>query len=279
MELNGVADQVLLLITTYGLGVVGAIAILIAGWTAAAWAARLVDRTLGRTAKLDPTLRGFFSSFTKYFVLAFTVLAVLSQFGVQTASLIAVFGAAGLAIGLALQGTLSNVAAGVMLLIFRPFKVGNYVEAGGQAGTIKGINLFITEFGTPDNVQILVPNSQIWGSAVKNYSVNTTRRIDLVVGIAYEDSIEQALALVERVANADDRVHKDPAPFVGVSELGDSSVNILVRLWCNASDYGGVKFGLTRALKECFDQAGISIPYPQRTVHLLQEKPTAAVAQ
>ena len=279
MEINSIAEQVVLLVATYGLDVVGAVAILIIGWIAAGWSARLLDRTLGRSAKLDQTLRGFFSSLVRYFVLAFTVLAVLSQFGIQTASLIAVFGAAGLAIGLALQGTLSNVAAGVMLLIFRPFKVGDYVEAGGQAGTVKGINLFITEFATPDNVQILVPNGQIWGSAVKNYSVNTTRRIDLVIGIAYEDSIEQALALAEQVASADARVHKDPAAFVAVSNLGDSSVNILVRLWCDASDNWGLKCDLIRALKEQFDQAGISIPYPQRTVHMVQEKPMAAAAE
>ena len=279
MEINSIADQVVLLITTYGLDVVGAVVILVVGWIAAGWSARLVDRTIGRSAKLDQTLRGFFSSLVKYFVIAFTVLAVLSQFGIQTASLIAVFGAAGLAIGLALQGTLSNVAAGVMLLIFRPFKVGDYVEAGGQAGTIKGINLFVTEFATPDNVQILVPNGQIWGSAVKNYSVNTTRRIDLVVGIAYEDSIEQAFTLAEQVANADARVHKDPAVFVAVSDLGDSSVNVLVRLWCDAGDYWGLKCDLTRAVKERFDRAGISIPYPQRTVHMVQEKPMAAAAE
>ena len=279
MELNTVADQVVLLITTYGLDVVGAIAILIVGWIGAGWASRLVDRALGQSVKFDQTLRSFFASFVRYFVLAFTVLAVLSQFGVQTASLIAVFGAAGLAIGLALQGTLSNVAAGVMLLIFRPFKVGDYVEAGGQAGSIKGINLFMTEFATPDNVQILVPNSQIWGSAVKNYSFNTTRRLDLVIGVAYEDSIDQALALAERVTGADARVHKDPAAFVAVSELGDSAVNLLVRVWCDAGDYWGVKFDLTRALKEAFDHEGISIPYPQRTVHLQREQPAAAAAE
>ena len=278
MEVGGIGDQVVLLITTYGLDVVGAIAILIVGWIAAGWASRLIDRALGKSAKFDQTLRGFFASFVRYFVMTFTVLAVLSQFGVQTASLIAVFGAAGLAIGLALQGTLSNVAAGVMLLIFRPFKAGDFVEAGGQAGTIKGINLFVTEFATPDNVQILVPNAQIWGSAVKNYSFNPTRRIDLVVGIAYEDKIERGLTLAEQVANTDSRVHKDPAAFVAVTELADSSVNLLVRVWCDAGDYWGVKFDLTRALKEKFDQEGISIPYPQQTVHMLSQ-PVAAAAE
>ncbi len=276
MELNTVADQVVFLITTYGLDVVGAIAILIVGWLAAGWAARLVDRTLGRSAKFDQTLRGFFSSFVRYFILTFTVLAVLSQFGVQTASLIAVFGAAGLAIGLALQGTLSNVAAGVMLLVFRPFKVGDFVEAGGQMGSVKEINLFVTEFATPDNVQILVPNGQIWGSAVKNYSYNPTRRIDLVVGIAYEDSIERALTVATEVANADTRVHKDPEAFVAVTELGDSAVSVLVRVWCDAGDFWGLKCDLTRALKERFDKESISIPYPQRTVHMLQKVAAAA---
>jgi small conductance mechanosensitive channel len=216
-------------------------------------------------------LTGFFASLAKYLVLIFTGLMVLSQFGVQTASLIAVLGAAGLAIGLALQGTLSNVAAGVMILIFRPFKIGDYVEVAGQAGTVKAVTLFISELSTPDNVQIIVPNSQVWGSSVVNYSFHDTRRVDLALGISYEDNIEMAVAAINQTIGADDRVLKDPEPMVAVSELADSSVNFVIRVWCDAADYWALKFDMTRALKEKMDSEGISIPYPQQTVHMIQK--------
>ena len=198
------------------------------------------------------------------------MIAVLSQFGVQTASLIAVFGAAGLAVGLALQGTLSNVAAGVMLLLFRPFKVGDYIDGGGVSGTVKVISLFVTELATPDNVQIIAPNSQMWGTAIRNYSFHNTRRVDFLVGIDYGDNIDTAMATIRRVSGADTRVHRDPEPFVVVGELGDSSVNLIVRLWVNAADYWGVKFNLTKAFKEQLEADGITIPFPQQDVHMHQ---------
>jgi len=265
------ADQVIATVTEYGIDIVGAIAILIIGWIASKWVQRAVRKALDRSDKVDAMLTSFFASLAKYLVLIFTGLMVLSQFGVQTASLIAVLGAAGLAIGLALQGTLSNVAAGVMILIFRPFKIGDYVEAGGQAGTIKAVTLFITELSTPDNVQIIVPNGQIWGSAVVNYSFHDTRRVDLALGISYEDNIEMAVEAINQTIGADARVLKDPEPMVAVSELADSSVNFVIRIWCDAADYWALKFDMTRALKEKMDSEGISIPYPQQTVHMIQQ--------
>ncbi|GJL54060.1 MAG: mechanosensitive ion channel protein [Nitrospirales bacterium] len=258
------------LLTTYGLNVIGAILILIVGRMVASWVAKGVDRWLQKSGKVDDTLRPFFAQFARYIVLIITVLAVLSQFGIETTSLIAVLGAASLAIGLALQGTLSNVAAGVMLLIFRPFKVGDYVEAAGIAGTVKTITLFVTELATPDNVQILAPNSQVWGAVVKNYSFHDTRRVDFVLGMDYGDDIDKAIETVHSVAKADDRIFKDPAPMAVVGNLGESSVDLTIRVWCKAADYWAVKFDTTKALKQRFDAEGLSIPFPQRTIHMVK---------
>ncbi|WP_447971060.1 mechanosensitive ion channel family protein [Nitrospira sp. M1] len=264
-----VLDQGIRLLTTYGLKIIGAILILIVGRFAASWVSQAVDSWLQKSGKVDETLRPFFASSARYIVLIITVLAVLSQFGIETTSLIAVLGAASLAIGLALQGTLSNVAAGVMLLIFRPFKVGDYVEAAGIAGTVKSITLLVTELATPDNVQILAPNSQVWGTIVKNYSFHQTRRVDLVMGIDYGDDIDKAIQTVTSVANADARILKDPAPMAVVGNLGDSSVDLTIRVWCDAADYWGVKFDMTKSLKQRFDAEGISIPFPQRSLHMV----------
>lgn len=255
------------LITTYGLSVVGAIIILIVGFMIAGWVKSAVSKALSKVEKVDETLRAFFASLAYYAVVIFTVVAVLAQFGIETTSFIAVLGAAGLAIGLALQGTLSNVAAGVMLLLFRPFKIGDYIEGGGLAGTVKSITLFVTELATPDNVQIIAPNSQLWGSAIKNYSFHPTRRVDLVIGIAYEDDIDRGLAACVDEVKKDSRVLADPAPMAAVTDLGDSSVNFTVRIWCNAADYWGLKFDMTKNLKNRMDAENISIPYPQRMVH------------
>lgn len=263
-------DAIIDVVATYGLDVVGAIAILIIGLMFAGWAHRTSLKAFSKIERLDPMLRGFFASIVKYFVIIVVVLAVLNQFGVQTTSLIAVLGAAGLAIGLALQGTLSNVAAGVMLLIFRPFKVGDFIDAAGQAGTVHSLTLFVTEMNTGDNVHIIIPNSQIWGSAVKNFSHNATRRVDLVVGIGYGDNIDKAMDAVHAVIKADDRSHETPAPLVAVTELGDSSVNLVIRVWCDAGNYWPLKFDLTKAIKERLDGESISIPYPQHDVHMVQ---------
>ena len=265
-----IIEQITTLIATYGLDVVAAVVILVVGWVAAGWAKRAVVKALSKSSRIDDTLRLFFGDLTRYVVIIFTVFAVLDQFGIQTASVLAVFGAGALAIGLAMQGTLSNVAAGVMLLIFRPFKVGDFVEAAGLAGTVKSVNLFVTELATPDNVQILAPNAQIWGSSVKNYSHNPTRRIDIVIGISYDDNIAKASESCMAEATADERILKDPAPMVAVNDLADSSVNLVVRFWCNSGDYWPLRFDMTRKLKERMDADGFTIPFPQRDVHLKQ---------
>jgi small conductance mechanosensitive channel len=273
-DFSGIVDQAVSLITAYGMNVIGAIVMLIVGWIAAGWASRATGKALARTDKVDETLGQFFTSSVRYLVLIITGLAVLSQFGVQTASLITVLGAAGLAVGLALQGTLSNVAAGVMLLLFRPFKIGDFVEVAGHAGTVGAITLFTTEMATPDNVHIVVPNASVWGAAVKNYSHHDTRRVDLTVGIAYEDDIDQAFAVISGIVENDERVLAEPAPMVAVTELADSSVNLVVRVWCQAGDYWPTKFDLTKTFKERLDKEGISIPYPQRTVHIVNTTAT-----
>ena len=273
------ADTLVVLISTYGLSVIGAIVILIVGWIAAGWISGAIGKAMERTGKVEVTLQGFVRSLVRYGILAFTIIAVLNQFGVQTASLIAVLGAAGLAIGLALQGTLGHVAAGVMLLLFRPFKVGDYIEAAGIAGTVKAITLFTTELATPDNVKIVVPNGKLWDQAVVNYSGHSTRRVDLVMGIDYSDDIATAEKTILSTIAQDPRVHQDPAPFVAVSELAASSVNFVIRIWCDAGDYWGLKFDMTRKLKENFDAAGLSIPFPQQTMHIAggeAPKPAAA---
>ncbi|MEM7224266.1 MAG: mechanosensitive ion channel domain-containing protein [Pseudomonadota bacterium] len=269
-QMQEAMSEAMFFASTYGLRIVGAIVVLIVGWIIAGWAGRATAKYLGRIKQVDPTLRGFLSSLVRYIILIFTVVAVLNQFGVQTTSIIAVLGAASLAVGLALQGTLSNVAAGTMLLLFRPFKIDDYIEAAGEAGTVKQISLFVTELATPDNVQILLPNSQVWGSAITNYSYHPTRRCDILLGIAYEADVERAGQVIEEMAAAEPRVLKDPAPQIVVMELADSSVNYAIRLWCNSADYWNLKFDMTKALKQRMDAEGISIPYPQRMVHMVQ---------
>ena len=254
-------------LTTYGLSVVGAIVTLIIGVWFAGYASRLTGKALEKSSRVDDTLSKFFESFVRYLVLAVVVVAVLNQFGVETASLVAVLATAGLAIGLALQGTLTNVASGIMLLFFRPFKVGDYVAAGGHAGTIKELNLFFTVMATPDNVQITVPNGQVWGSAVSNYSTNPTRRVEIVAGISYDTDIDKAMAVVHETISADARIKSDPEPFVAVTDMADSSVNFTIRVWVDNADLWPVKFDLTKAIKQAFDANGIDIPFPTRTVH------------
>ena len=261
------------LMMEWGLSAIGAIAILIIG----SWVAKKIRGALRSSlsrAGFDPMLIPFASSLVYWGLMAFVLIAVLANFGVQTASFIALVGAAGLAVGLALQGTLSNFAAGVMILIFRPFSVGNWVEVAGVAGTVKEIGIFSTILFTGDNVKVVVPNSQVYGQTLKNFSANDTRRIDLVMGVGYDDDLQIANDTMLRVLNAEDRVLDEPAPVVAVSELGDSSVDFVVRPWCKASDYWPLRWHLNRRLKEELEAAGCSIPYPQRDVHLFQESPS-----
>lgn len=256
-------------LTQWGLKVVGAIVVLIIGRMVAGMIRSGLRRTMTR-AEVDATLIPFVASLVYYLVMAVIVIAVLSLFGIQTASLVAVLGAAGLAVGFALQGTLSNFAAGVMLLVFRPFKVGDWVEIGGIAGSVIAVRIFSTILKTGDNIMIIVPNSQVWGGTIKNYNGFDTRRIDLVMGIGYDDDIQVAMDTISKIVNADERVLSDPAPLIAVSNLGDSSVDLVVRPWCSGADYWGLRFDLTRRLKEGLEAAGCSIPYPQQDVHMHQ---------
>ena len=268
MEINEDLVQTIVELTSaWGLRVIGAIALLIIGRIVCGAIRRATRRALERSS-VDESLVPFLSSLVYYLALAVVVIAVLNLFGIQTASVIAVFAAAGLAIGLAMQGTLSNFAAGVMLLIFRPFKIGDFVEVAGTAGSVQEIGIFSSVLHTPDNVKITVPNSAIYGDTVKNYSANDTRRNDLVIGISYDDDIARAVETIRKVLSGDSRVLDDPEPVVAVAELGDSSVNLVVRPWCAGSDYWPLRFDLTRRLKEELEAAGCSIPYPQRDVHL-----------
>lgn len=257
------------MVVEYGMSVIGAILVFIIGRMVAGWLRNKVKAGLAK-AGTDASLIPFFSSMLYYVVMGVVVIAVLSLFGIETTSLIAVFGAAGLAVGLALQGTLSNFAAGVMLLVFRPIRVGDFVDVAGQAGTVKEIAIFSTVLHTGDNVRIIIPNSQVFGDTIKNFSYNPTRRIDLVMGIGYGDDIAKAMEIIERVVTGDSRTLTDPAPTIAVSELADSSVNLVVRPWCNAEDYWALRWDLTRKLKEELEAGGCNIPFPQRDVHVLE---------
>jgi len=275
IDANQLVQTISALISTWGLKVVGAIALFAIGRIIAGWGRKAV-RLLMERSETDPTLVPFVAGLVYYVLLAFVVIAVLGMVGIQTASLVAVMGAAGLAVGLALQGTLSNFASGVLLLLFRPFRVGDYIEAAGVAGSVQARHILTTTMATPDNVGIIVPNSTIWGQVIKNYAAHETRRVDLVVGISYADDIETAVRTVHGVLAAEARVLQDPAPTVAVSDLGDSSVNLVVRPWCKREDYWDVRFALTRQIKEALERSGCSIPYPQRDVHLFEQKRDAA---
>ena len=246
--------------------VLAAIAILLAGWIVSAWLQRRVQHLGKKHKHLDEMLFDFLASIVRYVVLGFAVLFVLNTFGVQTTSVVALIGAAGLAIGLALQGTLSNVAAGVMLIMFRPIKIGDFVDIGGEMGTVKQINLNFTELADLSNVQVIVPNSKVWGNVITNYSVNETRRAEWTFGVGYGANLKSAEEIIRKTIMADARAHADPDPFIQVTNLGDSSVDFLVRVWCDAGDYFAFKADTTRQVKEALDSGGVDIPFPTRTI-------------
>jgi len=248
------------------LNVVLAVAILIAGWIIAG-IGRAIVRKIMRRAEADEGLIKFVGSLVYYMILAFVLIAALAKFGIETASFVAILGAAGFAVGFALQGSLANFASGVLLLVFRPFRTGDYISAGGVAGTVKEIGIFATTLATPDNVKIIVPNGKVYGDTIENYSAYDQRRVDWLIGIGYGSSIEKAKEILERILTADARVLKDPASMIAVSELADSSVNLVMRAWVEKADYWNVKFDITRKVKEEFDAAGIDIPFPQQVVH------------
>lgn len=253
------------LVVSYAFSVIGAILILIVGWTISRLLGRWVRSLLTRTHRVDPTVVGFFSVFVRYAVLVVVVIMVLGQFGVQTASIITALGAAGLAIGLALQGTLQNIAAGIMLLVLRPFRVGEYIDAGGISGTVQEIGLFATELQTLDGLYRMVPNSLLWNVPVTNYSRQPERRYDLVVGIGYEDDIDKAQSVLMDLAKAETRILAEPEPWTFVSELGDSAVSVTLRYWTSSADWWNTSRDMTKAAKIAFDENGISIPFPQIT--------------
>ena len=269
--MEAVGSQLTVFFTTYGLKIVGAILILIIGRILSGIGRKTVTRMLEKS-KTDPAVVSFVGSLTYVLILTFAVLAALAKFGIQTASFVAILGAAGFAIGFALQGSLANFAAGVLVLVLRPFKVGDFIMGAGEAGTVKAIKLFTTELATPDNIKIMIPNGKLFGDTIKNVSGYDTRRIDLVIGIGYGSDIQRAHDVIMDLLAQDARVLEDPAFKIAVSELGDSSVNLVVRPWVKRADYWDVRFALTRKIKEAFDQNDIEIPFPQRVVHTIAER-------
>jgi small conductance mechanosensitive channel len=253
----------------YGAKVLGAIVILIIGRILVGVLAKIVERLLGK-AKTDETLTRFLIGLTRITLLVFVIVAALNTLGVQTASFIAIIGAAGLAIGFSLQGSLANFASGVMLIMFRPLKRGDLVEAAGSLGVVKEIHIFNTILTTVDNKRVIIPNSKVTGDTIVNYSAEGILRIDMVFGISYGDHIPKAKQILENILTADSRILNDPAPNVAVSELGDSSVNFVVRPWVKVEDYWNVYFAVTEKVKMTFDENSVGIPFPQTDVHLHQ---------
>ena len=262
-----------------GLNLLAAIAILIVGWIVAGWVGRLVRSATERDPRIDVTLATVFARVARWAVLVFTVIAVLDRFGVQTTSLVALLGAAGLAIGLALQGALSNVAAGVMILGLRPFRIGDAVDIGGTVGAVEDVGLVATKMRTFDGVPVFMPNSRIWGNEIKNFSRADRRRIDLTIGVGYGDDLDHALGVLGKIVAAEPRVLTDPEPLLKVTALGESSVDLLVRVWTLPADFLATQMDLTKTIKQRLDAEGISIPFPQRDVHYVPaELPTEAAA-
>ena len=250
--------------------VLAALAILVIGFLVGGWVRRRLVSIGGRHAHLDITLFNFLGNVARYVVIGFAFLFVLNTFGVQTTSVVAVIGAAGLAIGLALQGTLSNVAAGVMIVFFRPIKIDDFVEVNGQMGTVKDITLNYTELAAVSNVQIIIPNSQVWGNTIVNYSSYDTRRAEWIFGVGYGANLKLAEETIRSTIMADARAKSEPEPFIQVNNLGDSSVDFLVRVWCDSGDYFAFQADMKRQVKEALDNAGIEIPFPTRTVVQVQ---------
>ena len=267
-------NQVSELAVAYSFRLAGAIILLFVGFVVAGALERWTRAGLGRLPSFDETLRRFLSKIVRYAILILVGVTVLAQFGVQTASIIAALGAIGLAIGLALQGTLQNIAAGIMLLVLKPFRVGEYIDAGGIAGTVEEIGLFATELKAADGVYVMAPNSELWNKPVTNYSRNVLRRNDIAIGIGYDDDLDLAQKIMMDLALADQRVIAAPVPETFVGGLGDNAVVVTLRYWTSTSDYWPVRFELTKAIKLAFDQNGISIPFPQRQVHFIPSEAT-----
>jgi small conductance mechanosensitive channel len=267
-EVSQLWTQVQDVVAAWGLKVIAALAILIIG----RWVAMMVRRGVRRMMEqsgADPIIIGFVTSITYIALLAFVVIAALGQLGIQTTSFIAILGAAGLAVGLALQGSLANFAAGFLMIIFRPFRVGDFIEGAGVAGVVESIQIFTTTLRTGDNKTIIIPNAKLSGDNIINYSAKETRRVDMTVGVAYDADLSKVKHVLNDIIAKESRIHADPAPQVAVAELADSSVNFVVRVWTNTADYWGVKFDITETIKNRFDEEGIGIPFPQRDIHIV----------
>jgi small conductance mechanosensitive channel len=267
-EVNQIWVQAQDIVTAWGLKVIAAIAIFIIGRWIAMLVRRIVRRVMER-AKVESIITGFVSSIAYIALLAFVVIAALGTLGIQTTSFIAILGAAGLAIGLALQGSLANFAAGFLMIIFRPFKVGNFIEGAGVAGIVEEIQIFTTTLKTPDNKIIIVPNAKLAGDNIINYSTMETRRVDMTVGVAYDADLSHVKKVLNEIISQDERILAEPASQVVVTELADSSVNFVVRVWTKSADYWAVKCDMTETIKNRFDEEGIGIPFPQRDIHIV----------
>jgi small conductance mechanosensitive channel len=260
--------QVQDIVAVWGLKVIAAIAIFIIGrWVAKG--VRVGVRRMMKKTDVDPIVIGFVGSITYIALLAFVIVAALGQLGIQTTSFIAILGAAGLAIGLALQGSLANFAAGFLMIIFRPFKVGDFIEGAGVAGVVETIQIFTTTLKTGDNKTIIIPNAKLSGDNIINYSAQMRRRVDMTVGVAYDADLSKVRDVLKDIISKEARVHSDPEPLIAVAELADNSVNFVVRVWTDTGDYWGVKFSMTETIKNRFDEAGIGIPFPQRDLHIV----------
>ena len=268
MEIQQLIAKGYELATEFGVNILAALAVFIIGRWVAMMVRRGVRRMMEKT-NVDAIIVGFVSSIVYIALLVFVVVAALGQLGIQTTSFIAIVGAAGLAIGLALQGSLANFAAGFLMIIFRPFKVGDFIEGAGVAGIVETIQIFTTTLRTPDNKTIIIPNAKLSGDNIINYSAKETRRVDMTVGVAYDADLSKVKAVLNDIISKDARIHSDPAPQVVVAELADSSVNFVVRVWTDTADYWNVKCDATETIKNRFDAEGIGIPFPQHDVHIV----------
>lgn len=270
MNINNILEKLTTNIFEYGPRLVGAIAVYVVG----TWIVKILTRSAMNaldTRDIDASLRPFLKGLINMLLKVMLILSVLGTMGIEMTSFVAVLGAAGLAIGLALSGTLQNFAGGVIILLFKPFKVGDFIKAEGYAGTVNQIQIFNTVLKTPDNVTVIIPNGDLSKTALTNFSQEPKRRVDWTFGIGYGDNADKAMEVIRELCNADDRIHKDPAVFIALSELGDSSVNFVVRAWANSEDYWGVHFDMNKKIYETFAKEGINIPFPQMDVHLHQQ--------
>jgi small conductance mechanosensitive channel len=266
-SVNSFWDKINDVVITFGPRLIGAIITLIIGW----WIIGIIQRSMRKSfekREMEPSLRGFLNSMIGILLKVLLLISVIGMIGVQMTSFIAILGAAGLAVGMALSGTLQNFAGGVIILLFKPFKVGDYIEAQGHSGSVNEIQIFNTILKTPDNKTIIIPNGGLSTGSMINYSTEPQRRVDFVFGIGYGDDVDKAKAVIQQLIDGDERILKDPAPFIAVSELADSSVNLVVRVWAEASNYWGIHFDMHEKVYKTFDKEGLNIPFPQMDLHV-----------